>query len=729
MLNRFVVAALAAFMVSITASPITAQFRPEMTNWQATNGPFGGLVKSLAANSTTLFAGTSNGGVFRSIDGGRSWQASNTGLTTFDARVILATDRFLYLVSDQSVIWRSADNGSSWQRASSFFAPASDRTETTVRSLFVSGGLLYAGTQSGVYRSADDGTTWIDINGSGNTNLPFMAREVTSIGANGFDIFVGSGAGVHRASFLNAGVTWSAATSGLGAQPVDALLITGVAMFVATPTGIFRSENNGSSWQRMNTITARRLVAQGRSIFAGSGNTVFRSDDNGFSWTPVFTATGFTNIFSLVAAGGNVLTGTTSGIFRSADNGQTWQENNMGINGLRINALNVLTTVVPSIERTRRNTLLAGTDNGIFRSINNGADWTSANQGLTNQFVACLTTFTTPSGQVTLAGTTGGGVFRSTDGGITWTPSNRAASVQGGNSLEGRLINRVERIMGRFVFACASVGLFRSNDDGLSWSFVGIPDMNVRGITEVAGILFAGVFEGGVYMSRDTGRTWTLSNTGLTSRTIRTITRCRTRLYVGTERAGVFQSLDTGATWTAINNGLMTLNVNTIFGDCPTLYAGTDGGGIFAFDSATATWTPRTMNIADNNVLSMAMTFDRDTVPQLPALFAGTAGRGVFITPLLTRVVSIGNVWENLPAQAYPNPVSDHVTLEATVRANATVTVRVLNVLGTTLLATSERATSTLFRTTLDCSQFASGVYVLEVSDGKGRFVQQIIKR
>ncbi len=729
MLNRFVIAALAAFVVGITSSPTTAQFRPEMTNWQATNGPFGGLVKSLAANSTTLFAGTSNGGVFRSTDGGRSWQASNTGLTTFDARVILATDRFIYLVSDQSVIWRSSDNGSSWQRASTFFAPASDRSETSVRSLFMSGGLLYAGTQSGVYRSADDGTTWIDINGSGSTSIPFAAREITTISANGFDIFVGSGVGVHRGSFLNAGVTWSAANAGLGVQPVDALLTTGLAMFVATPTGIFRSENNGSSWQRMSAIAARHLAAQGRSIFAGSGNTVFRSDDNGFSWAPVFTATGFTTIFSLVAAGGNVLTGTTSGIFRSADNGQTWQENTMGINGLRINALNVLTTVVPSVERTRRNTLLAGTDNGIFRSINNGADWTSANQGLTNQFVACLTTFTTPSGQVTLAGTTGGGVFRSTDGGLLWTPSNRAASAQGGNSLEGRLINRVERVMGRFVFACTSVGLFRSDDDGVSWSFVGIPDMNVRDITEVAGILFAGVFEGGVYVSRDTGRTWRASNTGLASRTVRTITRCRTRLYVGTERAGVFQSLDTGATWTAINNGLTTLNINTIFADCPTLYAGTDGGGIFAFDSATATWTPRTTNIPDNNVLSMAMTFDRDTVPHLPALFAGTAGRGVFITPLLIRTVSVGNVWETLPAQAYPNPTSDYITLEATVRANATVTVRVLNVLGTTLLTTHEHTANSLFRTTLDCSKFASGVYVLEVSDGKGRHVQQIIKR
>jgi len=36
--------------------------------WQQTNGPFGGAVKSLAINSSSdIFAGTSGGGVFRSV--------------------------------------------------------------------------------------------------------------------------------------------------------------------------------------------------------------------------------------------------------------------------------------------------------------------------------------------------------------------------------------------------------------------------------------------------------------------------------------------------------------------------------------------------------------------------------------------------------------------------------------------------------------------------------------
>src|SRR5262249_25879505 len=48
-------------------------------------GPFGGTIQSLAIdpqNSTTLYAGTSSG-VFKSIDGGLSWDNVNSALNVF----------------------------------------------------------------------------------------------------------------------------------------------------------------------------------------------------------------------------------------------------------------------------------------------------------------------------------------------------------------------------------------------------------------------------------------------------------------------------------------------------------------------------------------------------------------------------------------------------------------------------------------------------------------------
>ena len=50
--------------------------------WEQTNGPYGGTVNAIAVNSSgPIFVGTSNGGVFRSIDNGDNWTQVNTGLT------------------------------------------------------------------------------------------------------------------------------------------------------------------------------------------------------------------------------------------------------------------------------------------------------------------------------------------------------------------------------------------------------------------------------------------------------------------------------------------------------------------------------------------------------------------------------------------------------------------------------------------------------------------------
>ena len=49
-------------------------------------GPEGGNIKALAinpVNTNTLYAGTGGGGVFKSTNGGDTWSAVNTGLTSF----------------------------------------------------------------------------------------------------------------------------------------------------------------------------------------------------------------------------------------------------------------------------------------------------------------------------------------------------------------------------------------------------------------------------------------------------------------------------------------------------------------------------------------------------------------------------------------------------------------------------------------------------------------------
>ena len=64
--------------------------------------------------------------------------------------------------------------------------------------------------------------------------------------------------------------------------------------------------------------------------------------------------------------------------------------------------------------------LFAGNGSGIFRSTNDGTDWTRVDSGLTNLNVPTLAT----DGNNLFAGTGGGGIFRSSNMGETWEPIN-----------------------------------------------------------------------------------------------------------------------------------------------------------------------------------------------------------------------------------------------------------------------------------------------------------------
>src|SRR2546428_12124122 len=58
-------------------------------NVWTSHGPYGGTIIALAIDpqtSTTLYAGTLVGGVYKSVDGGESWQAINAGLVDVGIR-------------------------------------------------------------------------------------------------------------------------------------------------------------------------------------------------------------------------------------------------------------------------------------------------------------------------------------------------------------------------------------------------------------------------------------------------------------------------------------------------------------------------------------------------------------------------------------------------------------------------------------------------------------------
>jgi photosystem II stability/assembly factor-like uncharacterized protein len=83
--------------------------------WEQSNGPYGGDVRSLIQSGNYLYAGTFGGGVFRSSDNGESWQEKSIGLNNRDVYSLIQSGNYIYAGTDGGGVYRSTDNGESWQ--------------------------------------------------------------------------------------------------------------------------------------------------------------------------------------------------------------------------------------------------------------------------------------------------------------------------------------------------------------------------------------------------------------------------------------------------------------------------------------------------------------------------------------------------------------------------------------------------------------------------------------
>jgi hypothetical protein len=229
---------------------------------------------------------------------------------------------------------------------------------------------------------------------------------VNIVFANGGNLFAGLSNGVLISTDNGASWNYTSLSSSLSAWSFG---VYGTNIFVGTTGGLFRSADNGSTWNIVNISTGwvQSFAVIGNNFFVGTeGGGVFLSTDGGTSWTPVNTGLTNLTVRALIAKGTTLYAGTNgSGIFFSTDNGSSWNTANTGLTGLDVRGFAVVGT-----------NLFAGTDGGVFRSINNGANWTNVLGGLVRGMaVAC-------GSDLYVGGWYNGGyVARTSDNGTNWT--------------------------------------------------------------------------------------------------------------------------------------------------------------------------------------------------------------------------------------------------------------------------------------------------------------------
>ncbi|HTR80532.1 MAG TPA: T9SS type A sorting domain-containing protein [Bacteroidota bacterium] len=294
---------------------------------------------------------------------------------------------------------------------------------------------------------------------------------------------------------------------GTSLNEVYALCVKGSDLFAGTVDGVYRSTDNGLTWQEVNPVLPARatqptvwsMTVNGQSVIAAFSETnVYVTSDDGADWKDAAIPGGMFQTPRVVAASGNYILGgnVTSTTYRSTDNGVSWAQ--------------LATPYAVSSIAMEDSVVLACSDDGIYRSTDYGLTWnfvigSQPSWGSGNPFAL--------SGNRAFAGITSLPdcyVLSSTDAGLTWSDS---ASLHC-NSINSIVISPID-YGNAYVMAGTDSGVFRSSDNGAHWAAAnnGLTSTLVSSLafktegTNGQTILFAGT-GGGVFFSSDFGDSW-----------------------------------------------------------------------------------------------------------------------------------------------------------------------------------------------------------------------------
>lgn len=273
-------------------------------------------------------------------------------------------------------------------------------------------------------------------------------------------------------------------------------------------------------------------------------------------------------------------------------------------------------------------TVYAGSEAGVYRSVDAGATWQLASSGLFLQPAAISQDTVAPGALYTVTET---GVFRSSDKAQSWvrvegklpepvhdvaadpkvpnrlwaatSPGRLHFSTNGGKSWTKRAATGIADLSispaGDWLYAnTANQGLLRSSDVGASWR-------PVQGIPKTAYVydlafdpgppasIYAATLDG-LYRSRDQGATWQRIAAAVFSGSVPQVEVQGGRIFAAAS-SGVFYSSDGGSTWTIGGGPLRSRGeVVALAASADAVFAGTwqsyELGGVYRSLDRGATW-------------------------------------------------------------------------------------------------------------------------------------------
>lgn len=262
-----------------------------------------------------------------------------------------------------NIVFRSADGGQTWQDISTGL-PANVREENVRRDgFFANDNGLYLRTGNGLYHSQR------------NSIFSFWTKELfpgqqSSIapGRNGILAYNDQGQILQK---IKGTGTWSPAYTNFPEKEVLTVFETaGGSIFIGCNKGLFRSTNSGKSWKQVQAGGwVMKLVESNGVLLATSQRGIIRSGDGGENWETVISEGGAGIAVESIQGGFAAITfngqTNTRRVRTSYNAGKTWQSIDAGLPAQ---------LSVASIIQVEGN-LFCGHPNGIFRSSDKGKTW------------------------------------------------------------------------------------------------------------------------------------------------------------------------------------------------------------------------------------------------------------------------------------------------------------------------------------------------------------------
>jgi len=557
--------------------------------FQSLKNLYGGNVLTLDnVGTTTIYAGTSCG-IYRSSDNGESWVKELNGVTVYKIKVY--SEELVYAGTNQGLYARRANH---WDKIAGFTdKPINDLDVLTSGIVFVSvqnEGLFKGNITDNVFTkvttlgyasseylitcsgdstvfvdrmmSTDGGETWEKMD---NGWPEFRFLNVLAVNLSDSLIIAGTDNGVFRYDLATK--TWIDLK--LYQACLDMDIDDGGRIFLSSAGGVYRSTDRGDTWQQINLGLSSAFVQSvcilGNNVFAGTPYGVDVCPLDGTSWSSVNNGISEVPVYSLLPFDDQLLISSGRGVLLTDNDGELWKTTRRMDYGI------TFTDKVHKFLKASDGVIYAGTSTGLYFSGNGGSSWLIYSGYVGQQVYDFVFD---KNGNLLKA--TADGVFKSTDNGMNWTKLNENTNLG--------TLTCIVTDDDNHIYVGSYSGIYESDDGGAKWNDISqdsLKDTYFNKLVYSGNRIYAATTKG-VYTYDIFYKNWSKNDVGIGTQYVSDLIRTADGEFYAATYSGIYYSSDSGGVWQAIDMGDVSKKVNCIRFDMQgNLYFGTADNGVY----------------------------------------------------------------------------------------------------------------------------------------------------